>query len=277
MSKLADTVKRELLEAIYNDTLALPSLPEAALTMKEAAKSADISIDDLVQVIGKDTALTARIIQVANSPLLRARQEITGLGMAITRLGINFTTTIALGMAMQQMFQANSYVADRKLRATWSKCSEVASICYVLARSYTPLLPDQAALAGLIHLIGVMPILKYAEQHNALLEDPESLNEVISETHPIIGERLLSRWGFPDDLVKVPVEHLDFDRIPDEVDYLDVVQVAMLQSYLGTDHPFTKLDWTEITSFARLNLDPVVLPVNMDMANPLTAAMSVDK
>jgi hypothetical protein len=42
------------------------------------------------------------------------------------------------------------------------------------------------------------------------------------------------------------------------------VQVATLQSYAGTDHPYTKLDWTTISSFDRLGLDPTTLIAEME-------------
>jgi HD-like signal output (HDOD) protein len=43
-------------------------------------------------VIGRDTALSARLIKVVNSPLLRATQEVTDLHTAITRLGTTAAT-----------------------------------------------------------------------------------------------------------------------------------------------------------------------------------------
>ena len=94
MSKLAEKVQQELLRAIDNDELVLPTLPEVALRVREAAENPDISIQDLAKVIGNDAALTARIIKVVNSPLLRTNKEINDLQMAISRLGINYTLSL---------------------------------------------------------------------------------------------------------------------------------------------------------------------------------------
>ncbi|PKM00621.1 MAG: hypothetical protein CVV17_08140, partial [Gammaproteobacteria bacterium HGW-Gammaproteobacteria-7] len=71
MSKLAEKVQRELIQAIDNDELVLPTLPEVALKVREAAEDPDIGIAQLSKVIGNDAALTARIVKVVNSPLLR--------------------------------------------------------------------------------------------------------------------------------------------------------------------------------------------------------------
>jgi len=116
MSTLAEKVQRDLLLAIENDDLVLPTLPEVALRVREAAEDPDISIAALSKVIGNDAALTARIIKVVNSPLLRTNREINDLQTAIGRLGINYTCNLATGLAMEQMFQATTDVVDRKMR-----------------------------------------------------------------------------------------------------------------------------------------------------------------
>ena len=270
MSKLAEKVQKELIQAIDNDELVLPTLPEVALKVREAAEDPDISIPQLSKVIGNDAALTARIIKVVNSPLLRTNKEITDLQMAVGRLGINYTCNLATGLAMEQMFQATSDVVDRKMREVWNKSTEIAGICHVLSKHYTRLLPDQATLAGLVHQIGVLPILTYAEDHSELLADSISLNHVIEQIHPIIGDKILRAWEFPELIAMVPGQYLDFTRDSAKVDYVDIVQVATLQSYLGSEHPFTQLDWSRIPAFHKLGLDP---DQNLNDDEDLSAAM----
>jgi HD-like signal output (HDOD) protein len=270
MSKLAEKVQKELIQAIDNDELVLPTLPEVALKVREAAEDPDISIPQLSKVIGNDAALTARIIKVVNSPLLRTNKEITDLQMAVGRLGINYTCNLATGLAMEQMFQATSDVVDRKMREVWNKSTEIAGICHVLCKHYTRLLPDQATLAGLVHQIGVLPILTYAEDHSELLADSISLNHVIEQIHPIIGDKILRAWEFPELIAMVPGQYLDFTRDSAKVDYVDIVQVATLQSYLGSEHPFTQLDWSQIPAFHKLGLDP---NQNLNDDEDLSAAM----
>ncbi|MTZ14532.1 HDOD domain-containing protein [Pseudomonas sp. JL972] len=276
MSTLADKVQRELTRAIENDELILPTLPEVALQVREAAEDPDVSILALSKVIGNDAALTARIIKVVNSPLLRTNREITDLQMAISRLGINYTCNLATGLAMEQMFQATTDVVDRKMREVWNKSTEVAAISHVLCRHYTRLLPDQATLAGLVHQIGILPILTYAEEHGELMADSISLNHVIDRIHPLLGEKILRAWDFREPIAIVPGQYSDFTRNSSTVDYVDIVQVATLQSYLGTNHPYTQLDWSQIQAFAKLGLDPsTLLQEDEDLSAAMDAAMSM--
>jgi HD-like signal output (HDOD) protein len=276
MSKLAEKVQKELIQAIDNDDLVLPTLPEVALKVREAAEDPDIGIAQLSKVIGNDAALTARIVKVVNSPLLRTNREITDLQMAVARLGINYTCNLATGLAMEQMFQATSDVVDRKMREVWNKSTDIAGICHVLCKHYTRLLPDQATLAGLVHQIGVLPILTYAEDHSELLADSISLNHVIEQIHPIIGDRILRTWEFPEQIAMIPSQYLDFSRDSAKVDYVDIVQVATLQSYLGSEHPYTQLDWSQIPAFHKLGLDPSQnLNDDEDLSAAMEAAMSM--
>lgn len=274
MSTLAEKVQNELLEAIENDELVLPTLPEVALRVREAAEDPNISIPALSKVIGNDAALTARLIKVVNSPLLRTNKEITDLNMAISRLGINYTANLATGLAMEQMFQATSDVIDSKMRDVWNRSTEIAGICHVLCRHFTRLQPDQATLAGLVHQIGILPILTYAEASEALLKDSISLNHIIDRIHPVLGERILRAWDFPEQISTIPANYLDFGRQSKSVDYIDIVQVATLQSHADSDHPLSQVDWSQVAAFAQLGLD-VETRINddEDLSASMEAAM----
>ncbi len=121
MSELAEKVQQDLVEAINNDDLVLPTLPEVALQIRKAAENPEVSVSTLSKVIGRDTALSARLIKVVNSPLLRAAQEVTDLHTAITRLGINYSCNLAIGLVMEQIFHARSDVVEQKMRDVWRK------------------------------------------------------------------------------------------------------------------------------------------------------------
>jgi len=276
MNPIAEKVRHEITTAINNDQLVLPTLPEVALKVREVADDPDADIDKLTLVIGGDAALSARIIRVANSPLLRANRAIEDLRTALMRLGIQYTCNIATGLAMEQMFQATSDLVDMRMREVWSRSSEVAGISHVLCKHYTRLRPDQATLAGLIHKIGVLPILTYAEDHPALLKDSFTLDAVIDELHAPIGDIILKTWGFPDELAHIPTQHINFARESSKADYGDIVTVAMLQSYVGTDSAMAKIDCSKVKAFERLGLDPDMdIAESEDLSGEMEAAMSL--
>ena len=258
MANLIETVANELIAAIKSDSLVLPTLPEVALRVKDVAEDIEASIPDLAKIIAQDAALSARIIKVANSPLVRTSKDVSDLATAVSRLGINFTSNLALGLAMEQMFQATSDVIDKRMRNIWTQSTEIASICHVLAAHFTRLEADQAMLGGLVHKIGALPLLTYAEEHQELLNDAFALDKLIDKLHPILGSHILKAWKFPKELAVIPSQYLKFDRELDAPDYADLVTVAMLQTLADSDHPFTKLDWSTIGAFERIGLQPDV-------------------
>src|SRR5690606_15666937 len=112
MSQLIDRIEEELVQAIDDDALILPTLPEVAIRVRDAAENPDIGTQALSRVISNDAALAARLIKVVNSPLLRGNREINDLQSAIDRLGINYTCSLAIGLAMEQMFQATNEAVE---------------------------------------------------------------------------------------------------------------------------------------------------------------------
>lgn len=256
MSKLAEKIQNEVTSAVSNDELELPTLPEVALRIRDTAEDPDVSVQALAKVIAEDAGLAGRMIKVANSPMYRAAQTIEDLNMAVGRLGVEFAANLATGMAMEQMFQATSDLIDRKLRQVWGHATEVAGISGLLAKKCTRLRPDQAALAGLTHSIGVLPILAWAEEHPNLLGDSMTLDRVIDSIHGALGTMILQSWEFPEELALVPSHYADFERHTGVADYVDVVMVANLLSVKDSNHPYTQLDWSTIRAFRNLDIDP---------------------
>lgn len=246
----------ELVDAIKNDRLTLPTLPEVALKIRDAANDPDVNSSTLSGVIGQDAALAARIIKVANSPLLRGAVTVDNLQLAITRMGISFVRNLATGLAMEQMFQATHDAVDKRLRKSWEHSLEVASISHVLASNFTKLKPDQATLAGLVHEIGILPILTLAEDNPEILEKEAVLDKIISRLHGRVGRAIMKAWEFPEELLDVPMGCLDFERISEggTADYVDVVTVAKLQSYTEENTPYPDLDTSTVPAFAKLGL-----------------------
>jgi HD-like signal output (HDOD) protein len=256
MSNLIETIENEIISAIASDQLVLPTLPEVSLRVREVAQDDNACVADLSRVISNDAAISARIIKVCNSPLLRAAQPVETLQMAINRLGMSYSADLAVGLAMAQMFQATTDLIDSRMRDVWNRSTEVAGMCNMLAQGNTRLSPGQATLAGITHLIGALPILRFAEENDDLLNDAYTLDEVIAKLHPKLGSMILKAWDFSPELCEVPEQYLNFERQSEKVDFVDLVTVANLQSYTGTDHPYTQLDWSTIPAFARLGIDP---------------------
>ncbi len=253
--QLAQQIARDIVHAIETDTLVLPTLPEIALSVREIVDNPDSGLSDLIEVINRDTALSARILKVCNSPLFRGANEINNLSLAVNRLGMQYTSSLATGLAMAQMFQATSDMIDSRMRDVWQRSTEVAGMCSVLASKHSHLNAGQATLAGLIYAIGALPVLKYVEDNDVQLTG-FALDAILDRLQPPIGKRILTKWEFAEELRIVPKECVNFERVVPRVDYADLVMVSMLQSYAGSRHKYAKMDWSSISAFKRAGVDP---------------------
>ena len=57
MSKIADKIIDEISAAIDKDELQLPTLPEVALEVREAAGNENIDVPKLAEIVARDAAL----------------------------------------------------------------------------------------------------------------------------------------------------------------------------------------------------------------------------
>lgn len=255
----------DLIQELDQGRFELPTLPEVALKVRDAVANGTCTAKQTAAMIATDAALSARLIQVVNSPLYRASKPIDSLPMAVSRLGNAMVRNLVTSLVMKQMFQATTDFLDRRLRALWEHNVQVAAICRVLAGQTPGLSADQAMLAGLVHDIGALPILMRAEDHPQLLGDMITLDRLIADYHTRIGEKILSTWGFPAALVEVAAQHEDLQRDPGTApDLVDVVVAANLQSYFGTNHRHATSDWSQVPAFRRLGIDTEVSVVEVE-------------
>ena len=237
--------------------LVLPTLPDVALKVRDAVAKGEATSQELADMIVTDAALSARLMQVANSPLYRGTVEVNNIQMAVTRLGSSTIRTLITSLVMQQMFSPANSLLEQHFRETWEQGVNVSSISRALTSFVPHLNPDEAMLAGLIHQIGKLPILMLVEDIPEFNESPSRLNKLLEKAHPPIGKIIMDTWDFPEELKLVASEYVDFQRDSGEkADYVDLVQVAFLQSIAGTNHPACRIDWNTVPSFAKLGMAP---------------------
>lgn len=258
-----DTFLNKLLEAIDDGRLTLPTLPEVAIKVRSEVESDNSTATSVANIVATDAALSARLLQVANSPLYRGRVPIENLSMAVSRLGTRLVRSLVVSLIMQQIFQATSDFLDRRFRQVWEESVQLASICRVLASKAKHLDPEQALLAGLIHNIGALPILTMAERMS--IEDPDELEQLINSLNPIIGEKILEEWDFSEALIKVPRNYQDitYDGGP-QADYVDLVIVGRQELQLDPEHINEHPDWHKMPAFEKLGIEPDVQLIDIE-------------
>jgi len=256
---LQERFHRIVVDALARDRLVLPTLPEVALHVRQLVQREDVSAAALASAIEKDPALAVRLIRVANSAAQRGGRRVENVRQAVTRLGFDYTRLLISGLAIEQIYSRGSPRVQTRLRASWRRSVEVAAAAQVLAAECTLLNPEMAMLAGLIHDVGVLPILRLAETHQVSPDDDREIESVVDVLAPRIGGLVLRAWHFPDELTEVPERWRDFWHAHDGAPTLaDVVRVAVLQSTAGREPPFAAIDREAVPAYRKLDVSPDV-------------------
>jgi HD-like signal output (HDOD) protein len=254
----------EIRTDIASDQIKLPTLPEVALKVREAVESADSDAGEIAALIGQDVALSARLLQVANSPLYRGRTEIDSIQQAVARLGLKTVRSLVVSLAMKQIFQATSDALDARFRAIWDDSLQVAAISRVLANNVATLENEQALLGGLIHNIGALPILTKLDEHYGFEARADEIDRLIAELGPEIGAHIMQAWGFSESLANIPLAAFDLNHDPGpEPTYADLVIVARLQN-LSAHGGLDGTDWSNVPAFAKLGMEAEVCVIDVE-------------
>ena len=253
----------EIREEIESNRIQLPTLPEVALQVRDAVESDSTDAETIARMVANDAALSARLLQVANSPLYRGRNEIDSIRHAVTRLGLKMVRSLVVSLAMKQIFQATSDALDHQFRQVWDDSLQIAAISRVLAGSVSQLENEQAMLGGLIHNIGALPILTKLDERYGFEADPQMIDSLIADLAPEIGSRILHHWNFSEALANIPSACYDLSYDPGPAPtYADIVLVARLQNLAAKTG--CEDDWSNIPAFAKIGVEPEVVIVNME-------------
>ena len=77
-----------------------PSPPGVASHIIEIAQDPEIEMGKVAKAVSLDSALTTKILRIANSPLYAQRRKSENLRQALVVLGLNATLTLALSFSL---------------------------------------------------------------------------------------------------------------------------------------------------------------------------------
>lgn len=181
------------------------SVPDVITKINTALEDSCVSTTDVAKIVQADTVLTARILRVANSPLM-CRTPVLMLKDAINQIGLSLVRSLAVYVLLQDKFNAKHTSLNDKMHELSRKTAEVAAVMYVMCKTFTTLNADMATLIGLIHSIGAMAVINYIDEHTQADRLHElNIDEIIGDVNRQVGACILHKWGIPAPLVDVVV------------------------------------------------------------------------
>jgi HD-like signal output (HDOD) protein len=224
-------------DAYRKNKLSLPSLPKVAIQLRKVMEKEGVNIRDVIAIVQVDAPIVAKLIQVANGALYAPTTPITNCHDAVTRLGLDTTRKLVMGIGAKQLFKTNSPQLMSQMQALWKKSLHVSSLSFVLAQESGVVDPEDALLAGLVCDIGAIPLINFAEQHPEEHPVAKELQDAIHYLNPPVGSLVLHTLGFPHEIAEIPKYAEDWfhESGGDKLTLIDVVILAKLHSYIGTD------------------------------------------
>lgn len=262
---LEDRIKQEtssgrklfyrIYEDLRNNKLILPSIPSVAFKVRELIDSGKSGTKEISAAISIDPAMATKIVKAANSPLYRGAATIESSNQAIVRLGLGVTRQLVLSFALRDVFKIKNKQLKSLMDQLWEHSVEVAAISYALSKKLKLLNPEEALLAGLLHDIGAIPVIQYAEQFPDLLSAEGELECTIDGLKGELGGVMLERWNFPKELVVAAKDAEHWIRNVPEKDYCDLIIIAQMHTYADSHRMEQMPKLHELPSFSRTGLN----------------------
>jgi len=193
----------------------LPALPQVFLELQTAIAAPHTSATDLAAIISQDPSLTAFLLRMVNSAFYSLPVQIDTISRAVTVVGVNQLSTLAVGTSIMSLFEdVPAEVIDVVQFWKHSVCCGLIArrLCRMTRRGD----PERAFVAGLLHDIGQLVLLQAApERAAAVLAHARSREVLLYEEertllgfdHATLGGMLLRKWNFPFILVSAVLEH----------------------------------------------------------------------
>ena len=196
----------------------LPTPPALYFSLRDELESPNGSLKGIANLLAKDTALTARILRIANSGFYARPRRICELHEAVGLIGID----LVLGIVLAAHLFDRLPIPGLNLDDLWKHNFAVAKIAHHIAKSNhtDPSLLHAAHLAGLLHDLGALVLLANVPGHYQSLMrraqgDEQSLvqleREELGAGHPEIGAVVLTLWNLPEIVALAVGSHHDLN------------------------------------------------------------------
>jgi len=193
----------------------LPSLPQVVLHMLKACDDqADFA--QLSELISRDTALTARVLTVANSCYFHRHTPVHRIQEALFRLGTQRLRSLALTVALQEFLQSVDSQRQQALTDFWRYSLSTALLARAIAELTAYPEPEEAFLTGILHNAGQLIELSGSSELQLTRED-------ISE----LGAEFTRRWGMSRQISEaIAHQHAPLEEILDHAHLVKIISLS---------------------------------------------------
>lgn len=229
LSAEARALENLLISHFDGHNLTLPPLLQVAERVRPKLNDRDCDFGKIAKELGEDQVITAAVLRMANSPLYRGLNKITGLQPAVARLGTRALKTLLMHESLRAAMFCGKGGSRELAGCIWRQSLAGAYVMRGLSK-FTRSDPENAFLVGLLHDIGNVIVLRVAceEQPRMHFEiDLDTFHYLCYECHQEFGELVAEAWSLPPDLKTIISDHHTY---PDADDPLRRIRLQLLLS-----------------------------------------------
>ena len=214
---------------------ALPPLPDTVLKLTTVIGNPRSSIDDMVEAIRYDQAVTSELLRLCNSAYFGLSRRITSLSEAIVCLGSMKVMQLVMSVHTNTLLKGEQRGYGLAAGELWRHSVAVALAASAAAKMTKLTNAGLAFTAGLLHDIGKVILDQYvAESFAEILrrvnEEEQSFleaeQEVLGFSHQDIGAQVAEKWQLPDVMVRCIRHHHDPTSLDPPDPVVDMVYLA---------------------------------------------------
>ena len=192
----------------------LPSLSETFYALTKLTENSGATVRQIADVVQRDPAMAAKILQLVNSAFFGPAQTVTSLHAAVSHLGMGTIKNLVLVADAFRVFTPDRRIPAGVVDDLWDHAQRAAQIAGKLPVDRT--IRDLTVIAALLHDVGrlilmsKMPV-QFCQAADLAREKDcpmfEAEQQVIGVSHAEIGAYLLGLWGIPYQVVDAVLAH----------------------------------------------------------------------
>lgn len=209
-------------ELLLKSVEVLPPLPDTVSKLRKYVSEANSNIETMkvAEIISSDPLMTAKLLQLANSPYYGFTREITTINQVITLLGVGNIINIVMADSIRDNFKIDVSPYGLNTQNFLKTCNEEATFIVNWLNDEDKKLSHLLVPCAMLLRLGIVIFSNFLIQNHkdkdflAFLNKSENLalaeNEFLGVDHISFLGFLLHRWNFDD----VLIESICFVRTP---------------------------------------------------------------
>ncbi|EAL0044960.1 HDOD domain-containing protein [Campylobacter jejuni] len=209
-------------ELLLKSVKVLPPLPDTVSKLRKYVSEANLNIETMkvAEIISSDPLMTAKLLQLANSPYYGFTREITTINQVITLLGVGNIINIVTADSIRDNFKIDVSPYGLNTQNFLKTCNEEATFIANWLNDEDKKLSHLLVPCAMLLRLGIVIFSNFLIQNHkdkdflAFLNKNENLalaeNEFLGVDHISFLGFLLHRWNFDD----VLIESICFVRTP---------------------------------------------------------------